>query len=96
VGLFFVIDRRMGRGQWAHLGMFMQTVALAALAQGLGTCMQEFWGTIRDTLHAHFALPETDLIYCAMALGVADMSAPVNRLRSPRAAVDDFASLRGF
>jgi len=96
VGLFFVIDQRMGRGQWAHLGMFMQSLALAALEQGFGTCMQEFWGTIRDTLHGHFALPETDLIYCAMSLGVADPAAPVNRLRSARAAVDEFASLRGF
>ncbi|MGH8252822.1 MAG: nitroreductase [Steroidobacteraceae bacterium] len=96
VGLFFVIDRRMGRAQWAHLGMFMQTLALAAVEAGLSTCMQEFWGTIRESLHAHLALDENDLVYCAMALGYADPNAPVNRLRSARAAVDEFASLRGF
>jgi len=96
VGLFFVIDKRMGRGQWAHLGMFMQTLALAALDMGLGTCMQEFWGTIRESLHRHFGLADTDLIYCGMSLGYADPQAPVNRLRSARAAVDEFASLRGF
>jgi nitroreductase len=96
VGLFFVIDRRMGRAQWAHLGMFMQTLSLAALEMGLGTCMQEFWGTIRESLHSHFALAESDLIYCGMSLGYADAQAPVNRLRSARAPVDDFASLRGF
>lgn len=96
VGLFFVIDRRMGRAQWAHLGMFMQTLALAAVEAGLGTCMQEFWGTIRESLHAHLALDDNDLVYCAMALGYADPDAPVNRLRSARAAVDEFASLRGF
>ncbi|MBT8492744.1 MAG: nitroreductase, partial [Deltaproteobacteria bacterium] len=44
VGLFFIIDRNMGRGQWAHLGMFMQSVALAATARGLGSCFQESWG----------------------------------------------------
>jgi nitroreductase len=96
VALFFVIDRRMGRAQWAHLGMFMQSLALAAVEAGLGTCMQEFWGTIRESLHAHFALDENDLVYCAMALGYADPKAPVNRLRSARAPVDEFASLRGF
>lgn len=96
VGLFFVIDRRMGRAQWAHLGMFMQTLALAAVDMGLGTCMQEFWGTIRDSLHSHFALKESDLIYCGMSLGYADPQAPVNRLRSARAPVEDFATLRGF
>ena len=96
VGIFFVIDRRMGRGQWAHLGMFMQTLALAALDRGLATCMQEFWGSLRETLHRHFALPETDLIYCGMALGYADPDTPVNQLRSARAPVDEFAILRGF
>jgi len=96
VGLFFVIDRRMGRAQWAHLGMFMQSLALVAVERGLGTCMQEFWGLLRETLHRHFALPETDMVYCGMALGHPDMTAPVNQLRSSRAAVEDFATLRGF
>ncbi len=96
VGIFFIIDGRMGRGQWAHLGMFMQTLALAAVDRGLGTCMQEFWGSLRETLHRHFALPETDLIYCGMALGYADPDASVNQLRSARAPVEEFAILRGF
>jgi len=96
IGLFFVIDRRLGRGQWAHLGMFMQSVALAAVERGLGTCLQEFWATLRSTLHAHFALPDTDLIYCGMALGYADPDAPVNRLRTPRASVAEFARFMGF
>ena len=96
VGFFFVIDRRMGRAQWAHLGMFMQSLALVAVERGLGTCMQEFWATLRASLHRHFALPDTDLICCGMALGVADPAVPVNRLRSVRAAVEEFAALRGF
>ena len=96
VGLFFVIDRRLGRAQWAHLGMFLQSLALAAIDRGLGTCMQEFWGMLRVTLHRHFALPETDMVYCGMALGYPDMTAPVNQLRSSRAAVEEFATLRGF
>lgn len=96
VGLFFVIDRRLGRAQWAHLGMFMQSLALVAVEKGLGTCMQEFWALLRESLHRHFALPETDLVYCGMALGHPDSSAPVNRLRSSRAAVEEFATFRGF
>ena len=54
VGLFFVIDRQMGHGQWAHLGMFMQSVALVAQERGLSTCMQEAWAMVRDALHRHF------------------------------------------
>jgi nitroreductase len=96
VGLFFVIDRRLGRAQWAHLGMFMQSLALVAVERGLGTCMQEFWALLRESLHAHFALPETDMVYCGMALGHPDTSAPVNQLRSSRVAVEEFATFRGF
>lgn len=94
VGLFFVIDERMGHGQWAHLGMFMQSVALVATERGLGSCFQEFWGTLRQTLKNHFQLAEHEMVYCGMALGYADESAPVNRLRSERAAVDEFASFQ--
>jgi len=96
VGLFFVIDRRMGHGQWAHLGMFMQSIALAAEARGVASCMQEAWGRVRETLAKHFALPETEMIYCGMALGYADTDAKVNSLRSDRASVDEFATFKGF
>lgn len=96
VGIFFLIDERMGHGQWAHLGMFMQSLALAAQEQGLATCMQEFWARARATLKAHFALPETEMIYCGMALGYGDPDAPVNALRSERAPVEAFARFEGF
>jgi len=96
VGLFFVIDRRMGHAQWAHLGMFMQSLALAALERGVQSCMQEAWARMRKPLHAHFALDENEMVYCGMALGYADLTKPVNTLRSDRAAVDEIAVFRGF
>jgi nitroreductase len=96
VALFFVTDDRMGYGQWAHLGMFMQSIALAALERGVGSCMQEAWATLRSSLKQHFALPEHEIIYCGMALGYADDDAAVNSLRSDRAPVDEFATFRGF
>jgi nitroreductase len=96
VELFFIIDERMGHGQWAHLGMFMQSIALAALERGVGSCMQEAWATLRRSLKTHFALDEHEMIYCGMALGYADETAAVNSLRSERASVEEFASFRGF
>jgi nitroreductase len=96
VELFFVIDERMGHAQWAHLGMFMQSIALAALERGVSSCMQEAWAALRHSLKAHFALDEHEMIYCGMALGYADESAAVNSLRSDRAPVEEFASFRGF
>jgi nitroreductase len=96
VGLFFVIEKAMGHGQWAHLGMFMQSIALAALERGVQSCMQEAWARVRTPLAAHFGLGNHEMIYCGMALGYADMSKPVNTLRSDRAPVDEIAVFKGF
>lgn len=96
VGLFFVIDRNLGHSQWAHLGMLMQSIALAAYERGMASCMQEFWASSRQTLAQHFHLPPHELIYCGMALGFADEEAPVNRLRSDRAPLEEICEFHGF
>ncbi len=96
VGLFFVIDERMGYGQWAHLGMFMQSVALAAIEHDVASCMQEYWALGRETLKTHFALEEHEMVYCGMALGYADQDAVVNQLRSERAPVEEFTTFAGW
>lgn len=94
--IFFVIDKNMGHGQWAHMGMLMQTICLVAEERGVATCMQEAWGMARETLARHFALAETEMIYCGMALGYEDKNAAVNKLRTDRAPLDEIAVFRGF
>ncbi len=94
VGLFFVMDTCMGKGQFAHLGMFMQSIALAATEMGLASCMQEAWGMVRETLHKHFELAENEVLYCGMALGFADNDAEVNQLRTERSTIEDFVSFK--
>ena len=89
VGMFFVIDKRMGRGQWAHLGMVMQSLMLAATAQGLATCPQEAWARFRTLLHTEFELSPDHMVYCGLALGYASAD-PVNQLRTDRAPVEEF------
>lgn len=96
VGMFFVIDRIMGRAQWAHMGMFMQSLALAATEAGLATCMQEYWTRVRKTMHGHFGLANNEVVYCGLALGWPDPDAAVNALRSDRAPIDEFTEFRGF
>ena len=94
--IFFVIDKTMGHGQWAHLGMLMQTICLVAEEHGIATCMQEAWGMARETLARHFELADSEMIYCGMALGYEDVSAPVNMLRTDRAPLDEIAVFKGF
>lgn len=96
VAVFFILDERVGHGQWAHTGMFMQTLALLATARGWGTCMQECWGILRPSLKAHFGLAPHEMVYCGMALGHPDPDAAVNALYTERAELEEFAELRGF
>lgn len=92
VGLFFSLDRRFDKPQWAHLGMFMQSIALVAVERGLATCMQEAWAVRAKTVSAFLGLPDSELLYCGMGLGYADPQAKVNELRSSRIEVDEFAT----
>ena len=94
--LFFSIGRLFDRPQWAHLGMFMQSLMLLAEERGLATCPQEAWAAVHATVAKHLALPPERILYCGMALGYADEAAPINALRTGRAPVEDFATLRGF
>jgi len=96
VGLFFSIDRRMDKDQWADVGMFMQNIMLLAREHGLHTCPQEAWAIWHRTVAEFLSLPQEHMLFCGMALGYRDESAPINALRTDRAALEEIATLRGF
>jgi nitroreductase len=96
VGLFFCIDRRMGRPQWSDLGMYMQSVMLLAREHGLHTCAQEAWSMWYRTVGEFLGLPPELMLFSGMALGYRDESAPINTLKTDRAPLAECAELRGF
>ncbi|HVY89390.1 MAG TPA: nitroreductase [Hyphomonadaceae bacterium] len=96
VGLFLVIDTRMGHGQWAHMGMYMQTIALLAEERGWATCMQECWARLRVELHDYLKLKPDDMVYAGIALGYADPNEPANELYAERAPLSEVVEFRGF
>ena len=91
VGMFFSLGRRMGPPQWSDLGMYIQTLMLLAREAGLHTCPQESWTNWHRTIGAYLALPADRILFCGLALGYADESAPVNTLRTERAPLQEFA-----
>jgi nitroreductase len=96
VGLFFSIERGFGPPQWAHLGMFIQTIMLLAGARGLATCPQEAWALVHKSVGGFLQLPEARIFYCGMALGYADESHPINQWRTDREPLEAFATFSGF
>lgn len=92
VGLFCFIDRRMGPPQWSDLGMFLQTFMLLCTERGLDTCPQEAWATMSGAVAEFVGAPEEEMLFCGVAVGHADPDAPVNRLRSDRMPLDEWAT----
>ncbi|MFK0033647.1 nitroreductase [Pseudomonas monteilii] len=96
VGMILAVDRSMGAGQWADLGMFLQTLMLLAQERGLATCAQACWTLVHQTVERHLELPEELMVFCGIALGYPDTTHPINTLRTERASLDEIAEFRGF
>ena len=90
VMMLFFIDRSLATGSFMDYGMFIQSVALAAIEEGLATCIQaalaEYPKVVRDFL----GYPESSLLACGLSLGYEDTSAVVNSYRTPRVEVEGF------
>lgn len=96
VGLFLYVDRQMGPGQWADLGMFLQTVMLLAREHGLHTCAQEAWAAWHRTVARHLDAPDELMLFCGLAIGYMNEAAPINGLKTERAPLGEIAEFRGF
>lgn len=96
VGVFLFVDRKMGPPQWADLGIYLQTLMLLAVERGLDACPQEFWALYAATVEGFAGVPGDQMLFCGLALGYRDETAPVNRLRTDRAPPEEWMAMRGF
>lgn len=96
VALFFTIDRRMGAAQWSDLGMYMQTLMLLAVEEGLDTCAQEAWSVWHRTVGEFLDVPPEHMLFAGMALGRRDPAHALAEFRTERDPFEAFAEMRGF
>jgi nitroreductase len=92
VSLFFFIDRNLGQGSWLDMGMFIQSVMLAAREFGLDSCPQASTADYPDTVREQLGIEDQNLLVCGMAIGYADREHPVNQYRTRREEVDQFST----
>ena len=90
VGLMFTLDRVMGRGSLVDYGMFLQSLMVAARAQGLHTCPQAAWNPFASLILPHIGAGPDEMLVCGMALGYADEGATENTFHTPREPVGSF------
>lgn len=96
VGLIFTIDKDLDAMSFLDIGIFMQSVMLAAKARGLDTCSQGAWNNFWSVTRRVLNVPDDQYIICGMSLGYADETAPVNTLIAEREPVESFATFHGF
>jgi nitroreductase len=90
VGMIFTIDRELARGAWIDYGMFLQSIMVAARAEGLETCAQAAFCVFHDTIQEMLAIPDGEMVVCGMALGYPDPAAVVNTFRTSREEVSAY------
>ncbi|MEE9202422.1 MAG: nitroreductase [Dehalococcoidia bacterium] len=76
------------------VGLVTQTIALAALHFGLGTCIQRAALNYPDVVTKVAGIPESKRLYAALAMGYPDTDLPVNTLRSAREEVSNITMWR--
>lgn len=92
VELLFFIDSVLEKGSWIDLGMFIQSVMLAARGHGLETCPQASMAEFPDIVRDILKLPDSLSLVCGVALGYPDVDDPVNRYRTERESVESFTT----
>jgi len=76
----------------AELEAALQRKAVLAREQGLETCAQEAWASRHQQVAEFLGVGSELMLFCGLALGYGDYSAPVNRLRTERTPVERFTT----
>jgi nitroreductase len=94
VGMIFTISRQLRIGSWIDYGCFLQNIAVAAHARGLGTCIQAAFAPLHELIRSNLHLSEDEMVVCGLSLGYPDCSKAENSLISEREPVSAFAEFR--
>ena len=84
VMLLFFMDVAMQTGSYLDYGMFLQSVMLAAMDQGLASCPQAALAEYPELVRKTLGYPNDKVVICGLALGYEDTTASVNNYRTPR------------
>ncbi len=88
--LFFFLDPTLAIGSYMDSGMFIQSVMLAALDEGLATCPQAALSGYATIVKDILGYPQETILLCGMALGYEEKGALINSYRTPREEVESF------
>lgn len=97
VGILLLTDKSLGdTGPLLDLGAAMQTICLAALDFGLGTCIEDQGVLYPEVIREIAQIPENKKIIVAIAIGYPDWDFPANALTCGRESLENNTRWIGF
>ena len=85
---FLFAHEALGSYSVLDAGVFLQSLLLAAAAEGLGTCAQASLASYPHVVRRHFDVPNGYRLLCGISIGW-PANAPENRFRPGRMTIDD-------
>ena len=83
-------------GPLMDIGAVMQTICLAALDYGLGTCIEDQGVMYPENIRPVIKIPDTKRIIISIAIGYPDRDFPANQVESPREDIKNLTTWCGF
>jgi nitroreductase len=83
-------------GPLLDIGAALQTICLAALHFGLGTCIEDQGTMYPQVLRRYAHIPESKRIIAAIAIGYPDWDFPANKVESEREPIKNVSTWLGF
>ncbi len=83
-------------GPLLDIGAVIQTICLAALHFGLGTCIEDQGTMYPEVLRKYAHIPESKRIIAAIAIGYPDWDFPANKVESEREPIKNMTTWLGF
>ena len=88
--IFLFMERTLTSLSIFDMGLFAQSLILAAHSLGLGSCLQASIADYPDAVRDFLGIPKTKLLVLGIAIGYPDLKAPINTYQSTRIDLDDF------
>ncbi len=95
--IIIMVDRALSEAApLLDLGAVMQTICLASLHYGIGTCIHDQGVMYPDVVRRHAGISETKRLIVAISLGYPDEGDIANTITTSREPVDNIISWVGF
>ena len=93
-GIFLYQDKDLPLWSLFDIGLFAQSLMLAAHARGLGTVPQAFLTDYARETKEFLGIPESKRLVLGMSIGYPDREAPQNRIRTDRVPIEEWLTLK--